>query len=345
MGAIDVGTGAVDFASTRGGGYTRIDVNNPANDSGTLSNMEIWANTNLSNVKCGTFSGAAPNFDDRDYETLGTVASGSKQTFVGLDCDVVTNDYLGIYYSAGDLDHDTAVGAGHYWVAGDKFGGGSNAYTLNTTSSIAIYATGYTDTVTSISRQVNAGNDDAGEKDDGTGFDASGSTLSMKSSTVDANRRNAGFVFDNITVPSGVIIVSATLQLYIFDSLYDDPNVDIYGNDVDDANDFTTEADVTSRVTTTASVSWVDTAILTGWKNSPDIKTVIQEIVDRGGWASGNSICILVKGKSDASKSFSTYAYEQASATAAKLVITYAEVSGATGAMSSVGKLIEAGII
>jgi len=71
----------------------------------------------------------------------------------------------------------------------------------------------------------------------------------------------------------------------------------IQAEDVDNATQVADESDWETRVTglTAASVSWDDIADWTAEESgpdttSPDISTVIQEIVDRSGWASGNAI-------------------------------------------------------
>lgn len=146
MGAIDIGYGAVDGDSTvDADGYTFVDIYNPGNDSGSLSSFEIWANVNLTGTKMGAFSGNPPNFDDRDYETIGNVAAGSKQTFTGLTCDVTSGDYIGIFYSTGDMERDFNSGNILYEYPGDRFGQGSIEFDEHGANvSICIYATGTT---------------------------------------------------------------------------------------------------------------------------------------------------------------------------------------------------------
>ncbi len=147
MATIDVGPGARDRASAYSITTLRtcVDINNPANDTGTLDTFEIFANTsNMTNVKIGTFSGSYTSYDDRDYETIGTVTYGSKQTFTGKNCDVSSGDYLGFSADGGKIEQDTSGSAGFYVVAGDKFGSGSNTYALSADDALSIYATGTT---------------------------------------------------------------------------------------------------------------------------------------------------------------------------------------------------------
>jgi len=141
MAAIDIGPGAIDRNATRGAGYTLIQIDNPANDTGWLTTFEVWAKTDASGVKIGTFSGSGTSYDDRDYETIGNVTAGSKQTFSGLNCDVVTGDFLGVFFTGGTLEGSDSGEAGVYYKAGDQFGTGAQTYTLQAGFEDSIYGT------------------------------------------------------------------------------------------------------------------------------------------------------------------------------------------------------------
>ena len=147
MGAIDIGPGATDRTTTNIAGSTHINLENPANDTGTLTSFEIWVNTNCNNVKIGTFvvnGGDPTKYTGRDYETVGSVTSGSKQTFSGLDCTVVTGDYLGVWYEDGAIEYDISGKPGIYYKSGDQFGAGEQTYALHVGDSLSIYGTGTT---------------------------------------------------------------------------------------------------------------------------------------------------------------------------------------------------------
>ncbi|MBA7491643.1 hypothetical protein ES702_02191 [subsurface metagenome] len=95
----------------------------------------------------------------------------------------------------------------------------------------------------------------------------------------------------NVNIPKGAQIISAYLKVYghptdITRTLYSA----IYGIDEDNTSSFTT--DPFGRVKTTAKVDWDDvwTHFTDSWESSPDISAVIQEIINRPGWASGNTL-------------------------------------------------------
>jgi hypothetical protein len=159
MADIDIGPGATNRASTVSYNQTLVDVNNPANNTGTLDTMEFWANSTISGTKCGTFSGSDTSYDDRDYETIGSITGGSKQTFTGLNCDVSSGDFLGIYYSSGLMERDTTGYAGVYSKTGDWFGSDTQLYTLFYGDAISIYATGNLDITAKTSSETGSGAD------------------------------------------------------------------------------------------------------------------------------------------------------------------------------------------
>lgn len=151
--------------------------------------------------------------------------------------------------------------------------------------------------MTLFSQTINTSNQDAHEQDNGSGFSSTASIMYIQNATAAGSRRHSGIVVTNVTIPAGATIDSAYVKLYASSTTYDDMDCTIYGQDVDDADDFSTTADVKDRVdndSTTANVTWLNTAAGTGQITSPDIASVIQEIIDRGGWSSGNNICILL---------------------------------------------------
>jgi hypothetical protein len=148
MATIDVGSGATNRGVYRNYGHSALDNNNPADGSGSLDTFEVYAVSgyNLEGFKIGTFSGSGTSWTLRDYENIGNVTAGSKQTFTGKNCDVQTNDLLGEYHSNGRLEVDSSGFGGIYSKAStDVFAlGGTQTYTLVNGYALSIYATGAT---------------------------------------------------------------------------------------------------------------------------------------------------------------------------------------------------------
>jgi hypothetical protein len=141
--AIDIGAGAADYNIALIGGYTFIDLTNPANASGSIDTIEVWMNNVGTGVKVGTFYGSSGTYTLRDYENLGEVTYGSKQTFTGLSCEVQTNDLVGFSAASGPIEANTSGGSGIYWMPTNTFGAGETTYTnFNASRKLAVYGTG-----------------------------------------------------------------------------------------------------------------------------------------------------------------------------------------------------------
>jgi hypothetical protein len=174
---------------------------------------------------------------------------------------------------------------------------------------------------------VGGNNDDAYEQGTGT-FYLTDYYVYIQSYTDPASASYVcgGFRFPNVTIPQGSTINAASFSGYISSITYDDANTKIYGNDVDNAEDFNTNPHIiptANRPRTDAYVSWVADTIGTGWKTKAGLESIIQEIVNRGGWVSGNPIVLLFIANTDTTKKLRFYSYEYGSAYAAKLEITW----------------------
>ena len=75
--------------------------------------------------------------------------------------------------------------------------------------------------------------------------------------------------------------------------------VTIFGEAADDSPAFVETELINGRSWTTASVAWkiAEPRTMQESYRSLDFKTVIQEIVDRAGWASGNDLTIFLSGE------------------------------------------------
>ena len=143
-----------------------------------------------------------------------------------------------------------------------------------------------------------------------------------------------GMRFLNITIPQGATIATAYLILTASVTRSGSTgNTRISAEDVDDAITFANDSaafDTRWAARTTARVNW---DAIPAWTveteyDSPEIKTVIKEIVDRGGWASGQDMVIFWDDFDDRSVHGSSsyrqaYSYDISTTKAPKLVITY----------------------
>ena len=115
------------------------------------------------------------------------------------------------------------------------------------------------------------------------------------SATPDDYNRSAWLRFPGVTVPVGATITAASIEVHAAGLTGAIPQMKIDANAVDNAVAPTTRSGVNAMVHTTASVLWTPPTWTTPTPyNSPDVSTVVQEIVNRGGWASGNAIMLFL---------------------------------------------------
>ena len=108
---------------------------------------------------------------------------------------------------------------------------------------------------------------------------------------------NSFFGFRGLDIPSGAIIESAILQLRAASTLSGTTcNVNIYLEAADNPFPPTSLVDYNARVMTSA-VAWNSVPSMTAgtWYDSPDISSIVQEVVDRPGWSSGQNIVAYIK--------------------------------------------------
>ncbi|WP_095045564.1 hypothetical protein [Candidatus Promineifilum breve] len=174
--------------------------------------------------------------------------------------------------------------------------------------------------MSTYSATISASGDDARET--GGSVNLTGANV-----TFQANNHYGGLRFVNVTIPAGSTINSAGLTVILPSASFDDPDLTIWGQDSDDAATFTTTAnDVSGRTATTATTLWTAGNIGTGAKTSPSLAGIIQEIINRAGWASGNDIALILKANS--TSPFRYNAYDGGGADYATLAVDYTAPSG-----------------
>jgi hypothetical protein len=160
-----------------------------------------------------------------------------------------------------------------------------------------------------IEVRVADGNDDC-EEDVATGaIDIGSSDLEITEEGEPALNQLVGIRFQNVGIPQGAVITSAYVQFQVDETDVPGDNRPgtkfLRGEAVDNAAAFTTaDFDISSRPTTAAEASWDWPEWLIGDEEGPDqqtsdISAVIQEIVDRPGWAPGNSLALIITGSGE----------------------------------------------
>ena len=127
-----------------------------------------------------------------------------------------------------------------------------------------------------------------------------------------ANNRNqvVGIRFQQVAIPPGANIIAAMLEFHSRRDHDEPTSLAIHGVAADHAPAFGMEPFAVSALPqTTAAVTWDNVVpwLTLGYPEpSPDVSAILQEIVDRPGWRSGNAVSFIIAG----SGVRNTHAYE-----------------------------------
>ena len=155
---------------------------------------------------------------------------------------------------------------------------------------------------TTITSQVAQGNDDAEERVSNGNMDLGSLELTSDGGT----NQYVGVRFQNINIPQGTTILSASIQFTTDETDTGSTSVTIRGDDSDNANVFSSSNyNISSRTLTSASVAWNN---IPSWNSvgqsganqqTPDLTAIVQEIVNRGGWVNGNAMAFVINGSGE----------------------------------------------
>jgi hypothetical protein len=151
---------------------------------------------------------------------------------------------------------------------------------------------------TRLSIPINLGSDDIEEKPDGNVIIGS-TDLDLVAS---GGNQTIGMRFNNVTIPQGSTIVGAYIQFTAAKARSTGTSLTLKGEAADNATTFRKISNNLSvRPATTASVSWAPVP----WgaagdagidQRTPDLSSIVQEIVNRSNWANSHSLAIIVSG-------------------------------------------------
>jgi hypothetical protein len=114
--------------------------------------------------------------------------------------------------------------------------------------------------------------------------------------------QTVGMRFAVLGIPTGATIQEAHVQFEVAKVTTGPCSLTIQGQAADNPTTFTTAAfNISSRPRTSASVGWAPAPWPTIQvhgpdQRTPDLSSVVQEIVNRAGWASGNAMVVIITG-------------------------------------------------
>ena len=145
---------------------------------------------------------------------------------------------------------------------------------------------------------IAAGSDDAEESSTGT-MNLASTDLDL---TFDLTQQKVGMRFSSVAVPQGVTVTSAYIQFTTDEASSDPTSLTLYGQAIDNAPTFTgANNNISSRALTAAAaqwtpVPWTRVGAAGPEQQTPDLSAILTEIFARPGWASGQSLAIILSG-------------------------------------------------
>ena len=155
----------------------------------------------------------------------------------------------------------------------------------------------------SISVQIESNDDDAEQRIHNGYMSFSSSDLELVYDNT--AHQTVGMRFNNIDVPPTATVTNAYIQFTVDETNSDTTNLTIKGEDHDDAPAFENiDYNISNRTVTSASASWNPVPWTTvgeagANQQTPDLSAIVQEIIDRSGWAANNSMLFIITGSGE----------------------------------------------
>lgn len=161
-------------------------------------------------------------------------------------------------------------------------------------------------------------------QDSSTNLLATGSTLFLGTSA-STSFSYTGLRFVNVSVPRNATLTSARLQFASSGNQWITIGLTMQAENAANCATFTTASRPSLRTLTTPSVAHSSNAnwTINTYYFFENIATVLQPIINRSDWASGNSLCLILKGTGSLWVRKFAHSFEGNPALAPRLIITY----------------------
>ena len=157
-----------------------------------------------------------------------------------------------------------------------------------------------TSTTSAIDIPITSGSDDVEQKLSNGSMSMSSTDIELGDDTASNGLQTVGLRFNNVSIPPSATITSAFIRFTVDETGSDATSVQFFAEDADSAAPFTSSNNnLTNRTTTSASVSWNNIptwAEVNFVHDSPDLSTLVQEVIDRPGWVVNNSMAFVIPG-------------------------------------------------
>jgi hypothetical protein len=184
----------------------------------------------------------------------------------------------------------------------------------------------------SFTTQIQASNDDAEEKFDGSYVTATSSDLELVYDTWNnQGLQTVGLRFSGVNIPQNAEITNAFIQFTADGTSSGSVTLNIQGentgNSLPFAHGSSAGGNITNRQTTAETVTWTPP----GWSNNqsgiaqrtPNLSAIVSTIIQNNGWEYGNPITFIITGTGSAGILRRAYSYDGSPTQAASLTIQY----------------------
>ena len=137
----------------------------------------------------------------------------------------------------------------------------------------------------------------------------------------DDDPQYVGTLFRDVQIPQGVTIDSAYIQFVAKKAASDNIDITIYGVDSANVTAITdVDKNISARAKTQAEVSWSPAPWLAEYdalpaQRTPYLNSIIDEIVAKEGWASGNNLMLVLTGIDQNNKNRNAYSFDSGEGT------------------------------
>lgn len=176
--------------------------------------------------------------------------------------------------------------------------------------------------------QISSGSDDVEESSAGTMYLTSTDLELVYDDYQTAGNQTVGLRFTQLGIPQGAFISNSYIQFTADEAVNRDGSLVLSGHSIDDSPAFTSSTyNVSSRIKTSSSVSWNPppwntTDVADPEQQTPDLSSVIQEIVNRPGFSQSSAISLIINGTGTRTAE----AYEGVASAAPVLHVEYSNV-------------------
>ncbi|SEE04015.1 Por secretion system C-terminal sorting domain-containing protein [Tenacibaculum sp. MAR_2010_89] len=176
-----------------------------------------------------------------------------------------------------------------------------------------------------ITSTINSGDDDAEQYESSGKMYMNSSDLELVYDGSSKGNQHIGLLFRNLNIPTNATITSAYIQFTTDETNSGNTSLGIKIEDSSNAQNITSQGyNITSRSYYNKTINWNPNSWTTvgesgNKQKTPELKELVQKIINKSSWSLGNSMMFYISGTGERTAE----SYEGSSSKAPKLVITY----------------------